>query len=443
VWSFLAGDASGALPTAVALDSSGNIFVIGGFGGTLKLLNKSNNTSIVLNSAGSSSTFLSKFSPNGDVIWAKSFGTTTSGGFSNSMAVDAGGSVFIAGQASGDADFGSGAFTNPGSAYAFVAKFDAAGVPQWSRQFGSSGNGQPTSTTGIAVDSKGDVVIGGWLNGTVKFGAVAFSQAIGFDAFVTKLAGSTGVVTWAKQFKEPSGTTDVDQFVESLTIDGSGNIFLAGFFRGSILLNTILNTVGGSDDLDVFVAKLDTNGNPSWSKGFGTTSNDTPNDIAMDGSGNVLVTGMVGGSTNFGGGLVSAPGSSSQNAFLVKYTNASTYVNARILQADSGVSLDADGADNIYLSGFTTRIIDLGGGPLPYGGFNDMFLTKLDAGLGHVWSKEFGDAKRQSAEAVRYDKTTKSVLVTSSVSGNIDFGTGLLTAMGSDMINLGLAKFQP
>jgi hypothetical protein len=44
---------------------------------------------------------------------------------------------------------------------------------------------------------------------------------------------------------------------------------------------------------------------------------------------------------------------------------------------------------------------------------------------------------------VRYDKITKSVLVASSVSGNVDFGTGLLTAAGSDTINLGLAKFQP
>lgn len=442
VWSFLAGDGNNVFPTAVAIDASGNIFVTGGFTGTLKFLNKSNNTSVVLNSAGSSSTLLAKFNPSGEVLWAKAFGDIDSGAFTESLAIDAAGDVLIAGQSYGAADFGSGAFTALGAAAAYVAKFDATGVPQWSRQLGSSGNGNPTDATTVAVDSNGDVVLGGWLNGTMTIGAIKFPTALGYDVFVAKLAGPTGAVTWAKQFKEESGTTNVDQFLGSLTTDSSNNIFMTGFFSGTILLNTILSTIGGGADQDVFVAKLDPKGTPAWSVAFGTMSNDAPKDIAVDGSGNVLVTGTVGGSTNFGGGLVSISGNAIQNAFIVEYTNASAYVNAKIFPADSGVGLDTDEADDIYLSGVTTRLIDLGGGPLPYGGGKDMFLVKLDANLAHLWSKDFGDAKNQFSQALRYDTSSKSVILLGAVNGNIDFGTGSLTAVPMNG-NLSLAKFQP
>ena len=455
VWSFLAGDANTENPRAIAIDATGNIFVTGGFSGTMKLLNETNKTSVVLNTAGSSDTFLAKFSPKGDVIWAKSFGNAVDSPGSEAVAVDAAGNVYIAGGFSGKADYGSGMLMASGNVDAFVAKFDAAGAPQWSKRFGTSSGTASNSATTLAVDKGGDVVVGGAMSGQVTFGATTLTVTAGLDVFVTKLTGAMGTVVWAKQFKEKTGSQHNNQLLDRLTTDSTGNIFLVGrfeadiFFVGSTLPGKIEAAGSPTDSnlfYDAFVAKLDSAGTASWAKSIATTLFDAATDIAVDGSGNILVTGQVGGgSADFGGGVVTGPGGSSKlyNGFIVKYSNIGTHVSSRILPVNQGVSLDSDSDDNVYLTGVLTEASDLGGGALPLGGGGDIFLAKLDANLGHLWSKGFGDSSNQDPSMTRYDRSTKTVLLAGIVKGSIDLGTGLLTGMSTTTYDMALAKFQP
>jgi hypothetical protein len=452
VWSFLAGDANDELPKAMTVDAAGNVFVTGVFSGTLKFLDKINQTSVVLNTGGGRDTFLAKFSAKGDVIWAKSFGDAMDSPGASAVAVDTAGAVYIAGGFSGTVNYGSGMLTASGSADAFVAKFDAAGTPQWSKRFGAASGNFSNYAVAMSVDVNGDVVVGGVMSGTVTFGVTMFSATAGFDVFVTKLAGAMGTVVWAKRFKENVGSLYNNQFLDCLTTDSTGNIFLAGRFEADILfggtaLPALVDAAGSPTDsnlfYDAFVAKLDTKGTASWARSIATANIDEATGIAVDGSGNVLVTGQVGGgSIDFGGGLVSGPGKP-YNGFLAKYTNVGGYVNAKILPVNRGVSLDADGADNIYLTGTLAESGDLGGGALPFVGIRDIFLAKFDASFGHLWSKSFGDAKDQAPTATRYDKATKTVLLSGTVSGSIDFGTGSLTGMSTTSSDMALAKFQP
>jgi len=90
---------------------------------------------------------------------------------------------------------------------------------------------------------------------------------------------------------------------------------------------------------DAFVVKLDAGGQHLWSKSFGDASGQKVNGIAVDGSGNVVVTGQLSGS------------------------------------------------------------IDIGGGPLVSQGGDDVFAAKLDAGGLHIWSKSFGGAEHQAGVA--------------------------------------------
>ncbi len=448
VWSFLAGDPNNELPKAIAVDMTGNIFVTGTFDGTMKLLKKADNTSITLNTAGARDIFLAKFDPAGDVVWAKSFGDPTDNDLGNAVAVDAMGNVYLGGGFGGTADFGGGVLTASSDVDIFVAKFDAAGAPLWSRRFGSSGGiSGYNEATALAIDPNGDVVVGGTLHGKVTFDATSLPTTLGADVFVTKLAGATGAVVWAKQFKEQSGTTNVDSTLQRLALDSTGNVFIAGQFQGNIFFTAFpgkLTTSGGGGDWDAFVAKLDTNGNASWGEAFGTAIDyDIAADVAVDSASNVVVTGYVSGDTNFGGGVVSAPVGGARHAFLLKYTNIGGVVNAKIFPVISGISLTVDAADAIYLTGALVASGDLGGGALPFGGGTDMFLAKFDANLAHVWSKSFGATGAQAASAVRYDKATMSVVLTGFDSGNIDFGAGVLTGMSTTTFDMALAKFQP
>lgn len=86
--------------------------------------------------------------------------------------------------------------------------------------------------------------------------------------------------------------------------DSSGNMIVAGTFSGSITLGggaAALTSAGASD---VFVVKLSPTGAVLWSVRLGGTGTETAASVAVDGAGNVLVTGRMDGPVDFGGGAV-------------------------------------------------------------------------------------------------------------------------------------------
>lgn len=446
-WSFLAGDASSQVPTSVAIDSSGNIFVAGDFSGTLKLLDKANATSITLTAGGvSTDYFLAKFTPAGDVIWAKNFGVGYPNGTQNrvAVAVDANGNVGIAGELKGAGNFGGGNISAGGVPDIFAAKFDPQGVYKWARAFGSSGYSSSAYT--LAFDSSGNVLIGGSERAlSLNMDGISLdcnTNPLTYEAFIAKLTSATGAVTWAKQYKE--GTTNGNKAITRLVLDGSDNIYATGVFAGSIFLTASASAVGGND---AFVAKLNSSGVVQWGKAIGTAQMEDAQDIALDASGNVLITGSIGGSFNFGGGTVTASGGSGW-AFLAKYTNLGVYSNAKIFANSAGgsalgVAVTTDAASNVYLSGSMLGGTNLGGGVLANGGAHDIFLGKFDVSLNPLWSKSFGDGQEQKSAALRFDKATNRLVLAGTDAGSVNFGTGVLAGMDTTTTDLALAKFQP
>ena len=263
-----------------------------------------------------------------------------------------------------------------------------------------------------------------------------------YEAFIAKLTSATGAVTWAKQYKE--GTTNGNKAITRLVLDGSDNIYATGVFAGSIFLTASASAVGGND---AFVAKLNSSGVVQWGKVIGTAQVEDAQDIAVDASGNVLITGSIGGSFNFGGGTVTASGGSGW-AFLAKYTNLGAYSNAKIFANSAGgsaigMAVTTDVASNVYLSGSMLGGINLGGGVLANGGAYDIFLGKFDVSLNPLWSKSFGDGQQQKRAALRFDKSTNRVVLAGTDAGSVNFGTGVLTGMDTTTTDLALAKFQP
>jgi hypothetical protein len=226
------------------------------------------------------------------------------------LGVDASGNPTAVGYFAGTANFGGANLTSAGANDVFVAKYSAAGAHQWSNRFGDADDQR---AYGAAVDAAGNVVLTGYFNGTMSFGGPSFTNAGGADMFLAKLT-ATGAHSWSKAI----GTSlSYGEMGEAVAIDGAGNILLTGEvvqpvdFGGGVI-------VPPSITYDAFVAKYSPSGVHQWSKRFAADWDDHGKAVAVDGSGNIVLTGDFYQSEDFGGGLLLSPGGS--DGFLVKLT---------------------------------------------------------------------------------------------------------------------------
>jgi len=177
----------------VAVDASGNIFVIGSFTGTADF---DPDTGIAnMTSLGNYDAYVVKLNSTGTYAWARQFGGSSSD-YSYGGAVDASGNTYVTGSFGGTADFdpgtGTANMTSSGAQDAFVVKLNSSGEYVWARQFGGSSEDSGNS---VAVDSSGNVYVTGHFTGTADFdpgaGTVNLTSAGNYDAYVVKL-GSSG-----------------------------------------------------------------------------------------------------------------------------------------------------------------------------------------------------------------------------------------------------------
>ncbi len=228
------------------------------------------------------------FAQNDTYLWAKSMGGTSSD-IGYSIAVDASGNVYTTGFFAGTADFDPSANTanliSKGSTDIFVSKLDATGNFVWAKSMGGI---SIESGYGIAVDASGNVYTTGSFLGTTDFDPSAntanlTAKGSNADIFVSKLDAS-GNFVWAKSI---GGTSN--DFGYSIAIDALGNVYTTGDFDGTVDFDPSANTANltSNSSQDIFVSKLDANGNFVWAKSMGGTSSDDGRSIAVDASGKV------------------------------------------------------------------------------------------------------------------------------------------------------------
>jgi hypothetical protein len=255
----------------VSADGLGNVYVSGATTGNFDGPN-----------AGGWDAFVTKYDAAGNFLWKRQFGTTGSehdgDTFSESktVAADVLGNVYVAGQTTGNLGG-----PNDGFWDAFVVKYDAAGVLQWTRQLGTESDDVIKS---VSADGLGNVYIAGDTRGDLDGNSAGHNS----DAFVAKY-DSFGNLEWTRQI----GAEAFD-FTGAVAADGLGRIYLTGTTRGDL---AELNA--GGDDL--FVVKYseasvpiagDYNGNGTvdaadytvWRDTLGSTTN-----LAADGNGGGVV----------------------------------------------------------------------------------------------------------------------------------------------------------
>jgi hypothetical protein len=288
----------------------------------------------------------------------------------------------------------------------------------------------------LALDSSNNVLLTGSFMGTADFdpstGTANLTSAGGNDIFLAKYDAS-GNYVWAKRMGGTS--TDVGM---SLALDSTGNVLLTGYFKGVANFNPAgtanLTSAGGND---IFLAKYDASGNYVWANKMGGTNEDQGASLAIDGSGNVVLTGTFNNFQNWDFSTFPATITSGKSIFLAKYNASGDNIWENHIGTNAaGSSLALDGSGNVVVTGnfIGTEDFDQGAGTanLTSAGLEDIYLAKYDASGNYVWSKGIGGSDYDQSTSLTLDGSG-NVLLTGRFRGTADFdpsaGTTNLTSI--------------
>ncbi|HJN39867.1 MAG TPA: SBBP repeat-containing protein, partial [Chloroflexota bacterium] len=396
-------DASqGDAALGVAVDSSDNVYVTGYFEDTVDFDPGSGTNNHTSSHPNLFDVFVLKLGSSGDLVWAKSFGGSSNNERGRAIAVDSSGNVYVTGEFHATADFDPGddtaELTPVDGTNGYALKLDSSGDYVWAKQFGLADGGES-----IAVDSSGNVYTTGTFTGTADFDpgddtAELTSGAYNSkDPYVLKL-DSSGNYLWVKSF-----VCDSSCYSESIAVDSSGNVYTTGAFRNTVDFDPGVGTaeLTATDDIDVYVSKLDSSGNYEWVRHFpgsvvsyGYYANDHGQSIAVDSSGNVYTTGYFSHTVDFDPGVGTAELTANEtnsylddsDVYVSKLDSSGNYVWAKSFGGtsdDQGLAVAVDSSGNVYTTGFfqSTADFDPGAGTtnLTSNGLNDAFVSRLDS----------------------------------------------------------------
>jgi len=427
---------SSAFTKYSAVDRSGNLIVVGLMYYTVDF------GAGAISSGGGQDVFVAKYAPNGQCLWSRRLGGV-SDDTANGVAVDSGGNILVTGGFSGGIypaviDFGFGPVQCYGGSDIFLVKYSPSGSVLWSKVFGGSGS---DVGTGVAVDGSDNILLTGthgFFGTGADFGGGALPIYGQQDVFIAKLNSSGGYI-WARSY----GGSDSDA-VTSIAVDGSGNPVIAGQFRSTANFGSgNVTSAGGNDG---YVGKYSgADGSNLWFKRFGDSRDQSANGVAVDGSGNVVVTGDFLGTMDFGGSVqVGALGGS---FYIVKYNSTGTHLWSASYGAEingphvAGVAVDATG--RIVITGEMVTGIDFGFGWLLGQGGNNAFVVKLDSNSTVLWAKR-SSSSGDSGKSVTIDRSNNNIFVAGACgTAGVIFGSQTVITTPNTSNNSFFVKISP
>jgi len=352
------------------------------------------------------------------------------------IAVDYMGRTIVTGTFMSTASFGSNKLTSAGYADLFVA-MNAFNSWNWAAG-GGSGFG---SEWGMAVttDLGGTVYVAGMFESQSMFGTAKVMSRGGTDGLVASVNPISGTFSWVT----PLGGTGGDN-ASAITMDNSGNIIVAGHFNGTGYFGTLNATSKGYSD--IFVAQVDITGKVKWVKTGGSTGSDFARSVAVDSSGNITVTGNIGGAATFGSKTTTHAGSG--DIFVAQLSSAGAWswaVSAGGAGLDEAYGLSMDSSGNATVTGIFSSAATFGATKHTSKGQNDIHVTRVDKTGKISWALAVGGTGT-SASPWEWGRgiacTTSGVCyVTGAFINTATFGPSTLTSKGST--DVFIAKVNP
>lgn len=352
---------------------------------------------------------------------------------------DSNGNIYVAGRFLGTADFDPGPLVESvmaqGGEDIFIQKLDQNGDLLWVNRIGGFGDEEVFS---ILIDNNDDVYVTGSFEGTVDFdpGILVnnMSSLSSEDMFIQKL-DANGNLIWVKQIEGGWGAS---------TLDPNGYIYTVGTFIDTLDLdpNAGVSEVVSAGQADIFIQKLDLDGNFVWGKSEGGSDMDHASAVCIDANGNVCITGGFNGVADFDpdAGVNNLTSQGFSDIFIQKLDASGGFVWAKQMGSngfDGGSSITADENGDLYVAGNFMEAVDFdpSGGTtvLTSVGFADAFVLKLNPGGDLLWAKDMGGDSFTAAEIVHV-LSNGEVLSVGTFQGTSDFdpsnGSDSLTSQG-------------
>ncbi|MBN8701528.1 MAG: SBBP repeat-containing protein [Bacteroidetes bacterium] len=313
----------------------------------------------------------------------------------------------------------------------------------WAKAFSGTMDEEPRA---IATDKWGNIYTTGLFYGTVDFDPNLSSLANkasqgGTDIFISKL-DSVGNFKWIKSI----GGSDYEMG-SALAVDTLGNIYVTGYFSGTVDFNpnagtASLSSVSGSND--IFVLKLDSAGNFGWVKHLAGTSSEYGTAIALDKSMNILVAGHFTGTVDFD------PSTSNKNisavnkdAFVCKLDNMGNFSWAISLTGsndEEATSIATTSVNEVIVAGGFKGTVDFdpstSSNYITASGGSDAFVCKLSPTGSTVWVKTISGSGDERINGIAIDKDENIYSTGYFNGGAADFDSGLgsanLVSSGND-----------
>lgn len=281
---------------SIAVDHSGNVYTTGIFSETSDFDPGAGEFFLTSSDGENADAFVLKLSSGGDFLWANKIGGDLYD-YGTSVSVDKAGNAYAAGSFIGAVDFDPGPpqlnKTANGASDGYIVKLDPSGHLIWVQTVGGS-DGDLVQT--LAVDDEDNLIATGGFSGTFDFdfGSGVFNLTGLPDMFVLKL-DVNGNFKWATAFGGPN------TWVNTTSIDKAGDIYLTGWIMGTInfTVGTETITLNSAGESDVFIAKINDDGNIDWVKNVGSAQQDEASGIAVHSSGTIHVTGFFKSTTDF------------------------------------------------------------------------------------------------------------------------------------------------
>jgi len=295
---------------------------------------------------GGDDVYLIKIDKNGNKIWQKTFGGKREDTPSAIAKTDDGGFIITGWTNS----FGNGGWD------VYLIKIDKNGNRIWQKTFGGK---RKDIAKAIVKTDDGGFIIAGWTN--------SFGNG-GWDVYLIKI-DKNGNRIWQKTFGGKS-----EDIAKAIAKTDDGGFIIAGE----------TNSFGNGGD-DVYLIKIDKNGNKIWQKTFGGKREDTPSAIAKTDDGGFIIAGWT---NSFGNG--------SDDVYLIKIDKdgniiwQKTYGGKDWDILDRAYAIAKTDNEGFIIVGDTTESFIVG----------DVYLIKIDKDGNRIWQKTFGGKYDDEAYAI-------------------------------------------